>query len=196
MRAEWVDSTAGLGPGPKGRAEGPVDGSGRRAARRAARPPSVTACDAAGGTRDAPDATYAPAGARDPILRSCSVRPTPGIRPPLPPEVSPVSQLVPILLPIHILTAIVAFGPGFVFPLIARMAAQEPQHGLFALRLTDLIERRVVIPAALTMPISGGLLAWSEGIDPTRTGWLLTRSSSTWWPYPSRSSSRCGRSSE
>jgi len=85
-----------------------------------------------------------------------------------------MSQLTPILLPIHILTAIVAFGPGFVMPLIARMAAQEPQHGLFALRLTDRMERRVVIPAALTMPISGGLLAWSEGIDPSRAHWLLT----------------------
>ena len=85
-----------------------------------------------------------------------------------------MSQLVPVLLPIHILTAIVAFGPGFVMPLIARMAAQEPQHGLFALRLTDRMERRVVIPAALTMPISGGLLAWSEGIAPSRTHWLLT----------------------
>ena len=85
-----------------------------------------------------------------------------------------MSQLTPILLPIHILTAIVAFGPGFVMPLIARMAAQEPQHGLFALRLTDRMERRVVIPAALTMPISGGLLAWSEGIDPSRVHWLLT----------------------
>jgi hypothetical protein len=50
-----------------------------------------------------------------------------------------VSNLVPILLPIHILTAIVAFGPNFAMPIIARMAAQEPQHGLFALRLTDRI---------------------------------------------------------
>jgi uncharacterized membrane protein len=84
-----------------------------------------------------------------------------------------LSQLVPILLPIHILTAIVAFGPNFVMPIIAGMAAKEPQHGLFALRLTDRIERRVVIPLGLTMPISGGLLVWSEGIDLLATHWLL-----------------------
>lgn len=84
-----------------------------------------------------------------------------------------MSQLVPILLPIHILTAIVAFGPNFIMPIIARMAAQEPQHGLFALRLTDRIERRVVVPLALTMPISGGLLVWAEGIDLVATHWLV-----------------------
>ena len=84
-----------------------------------------------------------------------------------------MSELTPVFLPIHVLTAIVAFGPGFVMPLIARMAAQEPQHGLFALRLTDRMLRRVVIPAALTMPISGGLLVWSEGIDLASTHWLL-----------------------
>jgi uncharacterized membrane protein len=85
-----------------------------------------------------------------------------------------VSNLVPILLPIHILTAIVAFGPNFAMPIIARMAAQEPQHGLFALRLTDRIERRLVLPLALTMPISGGLLVLGEGIDLPATHWLLT----------------------
>ncbi len=85
-----------------------------------------------------------------------------------------MSDLVPLFLTIHILTAIAAFGPSFIFPLIARMAAAEPQHGLFALRLTDKIEKRVVIPLALTMPVSGGLLVWSEGIDLPAAHWLLT----------------------
>ena len=84
-----------------------------------------------------------------------------------------MSDLVPILLPIHVLTAIVAFGPNFAMPIIARMAAQEPQHGLFALRLTERIERRLVLPLAMTMAISGGLLAWAEGINPLQSHWLL-----------------------
>jgi hypothetical protein len=88
-------------------------------------------------------------------------------------EVALVSQLVPVFLTIHILTAIVAFGPSFIFPIIARMAAEEPQNGLFALRLGDRIERRVVIPAALTMPISGGLLVWSEGLNLAGSHWLV-----------------------
>lgn len=84
-----------------------------------------------------------------------------------------MSDLVPIFLTIHILTAVVAFGPNFAMPLIARMAAQEPQHGLFALRLTDRIEKRLVVPLALTMPISGSLLALGEGINPLVSHWLL-----------------------
>lgn len=81
--------------------------------------------------------------------------------------------LVPVLLSIHIITAIAAFGPSFAFPLIARMSAAEPEHGLFALRLTDRIEKRLILPAAATMPISGFLLIYAEGID-------LTASSSAW----------------
>jgi len=84
-----------------------------------------------------------------------------------------VSQFVPMFLTIHILTAIAAFGPNFFLPLLARMAAQEPQHGLFALRLTDRVERRITIPAALTMPISGGLLVWGEGINVASAHWLI-----------------------
>lgn len=84
-----------------------------------------------------------------------------------------MQSLVPLLLTIHVLTAIVAFGPTFAFGVIAGMAAHEPQHGLFALRLTERIERRIVLPAALTMPISGGLLIWSESIQLTSAHWLL-----------------------
>jgi uncharacterized membrane protein len=84
-----------------------------------------------------------------------------------------MTQFAPAFLTIHILTAIVAFGPSFAFPLISRLAAQEPQHGLFAIRLVDLIERRMILPAALTMPVSGALLVWSEGIDLLGTHWLL-----------------------
>ncbi len=84
-----------------------------------------------------------------------------------------MSQLVPVFLTIHILTAIFAFGPTLVFPLIARMSALEPQHGLFALRLTDKIERKIVIPAAATMPVSGGLLVWAENIDLASAHWLV-----------------------
>jgi uncharacterized membrane protein len=84
-----------------------------------------------------------------------------------------MSDLAPLFLTIHILTAIVAFGPSFAFPLIAGLAAKEPMHGSFAVKLTDLIEKRMVLPLALTMPISGGLLVWSEGIDLLATHWLL-----------------------
>jgi uncharacterized membrane protein len=84
-----------------------------------------------------------------------------------------MSQFAPAYLTIHILTAIVAFGPGFAIPLISALAGKEPQHGSFAVRLVDLMERRLVLPVALTMPVSGALLIWSEGIDLRGTHWLL-----------------------
>jgi hypothetical protein len=84
-----------------------------------------------------------------------------------------MSQLAPAFLTIHILTAIVAFGPSFAFPLISGLSAKEPQLGPFALRLIDLTERRMILPLALTMPASGLLLVWSEGINLLGTHWLL-----------------------
>jgi uncharacterized membrane protein len=84
-----------------------------------------------------------------------------------------MSSLTPVFLTIHILTAIGAFGPTFAFPLMASMAAREPQHGLFVLRLTDKIEKRMVLPLAMTMPVSGGLLIWSEGLTLQGSHWLV-----------------------
>ena len=84
-----------------------------------------------------------------------------------------MSQFAPLFLTIHILTAIAAFGPSFAFPLISGLASKQPQHGLFAVRLIDLMERRMILPLALTMPISGALLVWSEGINLINTHWLL-----------------------
>ena len=84
-----------------------------------------------------------------------------------------MSQFAPLFLTIHILTAIAAFGPSFAFPLISGLASKQPQHGLFAVRLIDVMERRMILPLALTMPISGALLVWSDGIDLVHTHWLL-----------------------
>ncbi|HYM84798.1 MAG TPA: DUF2269 family protein [Candidatus Dormibacteraeota bacterium] len=70
-----------------------------------------------------------------------------------------------LFLFIHILTAIVAFGPTFAFPLIAAMGAKEPQHSNFATRVSEAIETRITIRAALTMPISGVAMILTAGID-------------------------------
>lgn len=70
-----------------------------------------------------------------------------------------------IFLFIHIFTAIVAFGPSFAFPLIGRMGAAEPMHANFATRISEAIEKRIVIRAALTMPISGVAMILSSGMD-------------------------------
>jgi hypothetical protein len=83
--------------------------------------------------------------------------------------------MIPLFFFLHIGAAIVAFGPSFVFPLIGSMGGKEPMHVNFATRVSAAIERRVVLPVALTMPLSGIGLIWFLPIDvlaPT-SRWLL-----------------------
>ena len=75
---------------------------------------------------------------------------------------------------LHIFAAIIAFGPTFVFPVIGPMAGREPMHGNFWLRAIELMERRLIIPFALTLPLSGIGLIVTRHIDVFKTGWLLT----------------------
>jgi len=86
----------------------------------------------------------------------------------VPPSVSP---LLGVLLFIHVITAIVAFGPSFAMPIIGSLGARNPQHGAFAVDVSEAIEKRMVIPVALTMPITGVAMIIVAGIDPT-TPWL------------------------
>jgi uncharacterized membrane protein len=73
---------------------------------------------------------------------------------------------------LHIFTAIIAFGPNFAFPLIGMMGGREPQHGNFALRVTAALEDRVVIPVALTMPVTGILMIVTGNLNLGQF-WLL-----------------------
>jgi uncharacterized membrane protein len=82
-----------------------------------------------------------------------------------------VTQWFPLFLLLHVLAAIVAFGPIFAFPLIGRMGGAEPQHANFSTRVSAAISSRITIPAALTMPVSGALMIWSTGMDPAQL-WL------------------------
>jgi uncharacterized membrane protein len=87
-------------------------------------------------------------------------------------EVPPyVSPLLAVLLFLHVISAIVAFGPSFAFPIIGGLGARNPQHGAFAVDVSEAIEKRMVLPMALTMPITGVAMIIVAGIDPT-TPWL------------------------
>ena len=44
--------------------------------------------------------------------------------------------LFPYLLFLHVLGAIVAFGPTFAFPFIGALGGAEPQHANFATRVS------------------------------------------------------------
>jgi uncharacterized membrane protein len=81
--------------------------------------------------------------------------------------------LVPWLVFIHVLSAIIAFGPSFAFGLYGSRAAAEPQHGNFMARANHYVLDRMVIPVALSMPVSGLLIVWASGIDLLKAHWLL-----------------------
>jgi Predicted integral membrane protein (DUF2269) len=74
---------------------------------------------------------------------------------------------------LHLLAAVIAFGPVFVFPIIGTLAAQMPQHMRFAVELNHRIEVRLVIPLALTMLVSGIGLIWTANINVFLTVYLL-----------------------
>ena len=74
---------------------------------------------------------------------------------------------------LHILAAVIAFGPIFVFPIVGSLAAQMPQHLRFAVELNHRIEMRLVLPLAVTMAISGAGLIWTANINIFQTPFLL-----------------------
>ena len=78
-----------------------------------------------------------------------------------------------IWLFLHVTAAIIAFGPTFVFPLIGAVSRNHPMHAGFGLLLSEVIEWRLVIPFALSMPVSGVGLAISLSIDWGRNSWLI-----------------------
>lgn len=82
--------------------------------------------------------------------------------------------LFPYLLFLHVLGAIVAFGPTFAFPFIGAMGAAEPPHGNFAIRVSEGLSQRLVYPIGITLPITGAALILVRGINPLdRPFWWL-----------------------
>jgi uncharacterized membrane protein len=83
---------------------------------------------------------------------------------------------VPLLLLLHVLGAIVAFGPTYIFPIIGGMGAKEPMHAPFATRVSKAISDRVVIPLAVFQAVTGVLLILAAGWDLTepRGRWLIS----------------------
>lgn len=78
-----------------------------------------------------------------------------------------------IFLVLHVGGAIFAFGPTLTFPIIGGMGGKEPMHGNFALRLSERIEERLVIPLALFQAVTGIGLIWTLNIDFLAHVWLL-----------------------
>ena len=83
-----------------------------------------------------------------------------------------MSPLATIFLFLHVMGAIAAFGPSFVLPIIASQSRKMPSGALFGLKLTDVVERRLIIPLGLFQALTGIGLIWTVGFDLTTTHWL------------------------
>ncbi|HET7169567.1 MAG TPA: DUF2269 family protein [Candidatus Limnocylindrales bacterium] len=85
-----------------------------------------------------------------------------------------MESLFPYLLFLHVLGAVVAFGPTFAFSIIGSAGGAEPQHANFGTRVSHLISSRLVYPIGITLPITGALMIWVLGINPLeRPHWWL-----------------------
>lgn len=86
-----------------------------------------------------------------------------------------LSWLFPYLLFLHVLGAIVAFGPTFAFPFIGAMGGGEPQHGNFAIRVSNTLAHRLVYPIGITLPITGAAMILVRGMNlADRASWWLS----------------------
>lgn len=81
-------------------------------------------------------------------------------------------DLFHILLYLHVLGAIIAFGPTFSLPIVGAMGGKEPAHGNFALRVGLAISSRRIIPLAILQGITGVGLIFTSSIDLGRAIWL------------------------
>jgi uncharacterized membrane protein len=87
-----------------------------------------------------------------------------------------VFEVFPWLLFLHVMAAIVAFGPTFAFSIIGAMGGKEPQHANFATRVSHRIGDILVEPFAISMLVTGALMIWAAEIplfEPDAR-WLLT----------------------
>ena len=80
-----------------------------------------------------------------------------------------------LFLFLHVMGAIVTFGPSFAFPFIASQAQKSPQHGHFAAVVSEIIERRLILPGAIVQGITGVALILTAGRDLTAPAnrWLI-----------------------
>jgi uncharacterized membrane protein len=79
---------------------------------------------------------------------------------------------IAIFLFLHVMGAIVAFGPTYAFPISGAMVAKEPQYGNFVARLTERITDQRIVPLAIFQGITGLVLIFLTGINPFSQLWL------------------------
>jgi uncharacterized membrane protein len=83
-----------------------------------------------------------------------------------------LAQFVPLFLFLHVMGAILAFGPTYAYSIMGSMAGKEPQHANFSARQTEAIGNRLVYPLAVFQGITGILLILAAQIDVSAAPWL------------------------
>ncbi len=84
-----------------------------------------------------------------------------------------LTRLFPYLLFLHVLGAIVAFGPTFAYSIMGAIAGREPQHANFSARQTAAINNALVYPLAGVQAVTGVLVFISAPSSEFTTGWWL-----------------------
>jgi uncharacterized membrane protein len=80
---------------------------------------------------------------------------------------------IAIFLFLHVMGAIIAFGPTFsVYPIAATMGRAEPQHLNFVARVNGAIFQTRAVPLAIFQGITGLALVWLTGFNPFSQLWL------------------------
>ena len=83
--------------------------------------------------------------------------------------------MLQLFLFLHVMGAIITFGPTFIFPLIASRVRGAPQHAHFAAETTHFISSKVVFPGVILQGITGVALILIIGADLTTPAyrWLV-----------------------
>ena len=76
-----------------------------------------------------------------------------------------LTPLLPFLLFLHVMGAILAFGPTFAYSIMGAMAGREPQHANFSARQVAAIGNKLVYPLAIFQGVTGVLLIMASGRD-------------------------------
>ena len=83
-----------------------------------------------------------------------------------------MAWLFPYVLFLHVMGAILAFGPTFAYSFIGGMGGKEPQHANFGARVTKRIGHGLVYPLAILQGVTGVILILIVGPEIASKPWL------------------------
>jgi len=81
--------------------------------------------------------------------------------------------LLPYILFLHVMGAILAFGPTYAYSIIGAMGGREPQHANFGMRVTARIGTALVYPLAIFQGVTGLALIIVGGFSVMDRAWLV-----------------------